>query len=78
MILTFACIVCLFRYSKNSKCFACGASTQGIFNKADKILDRMEKLQQARLKKAKDEEGHDYDADENGGGGIEIEGLAEE
>lgn len=65
-----------FRYSKNSKCFACGASTQGIFNKADKILDRMEKLQQARLKKAKDEEGHDYDADANGG--IEIEGLAEE
>ncbi|KAK9898734.1 hypothetical protein P389DRAFT_132985, partial [Cystobasidium minutum MCA 4210] len=64
------------RYAKNSKCFACGASTQGIFNKADKILDRMEKLQQARLKKAKDEEGHDYDAD--GDGGFEIEGLAEE
>lgn len=36
----------------------------------------MEKLQQARLKKAKDEEGHDYGAD--GDGAIEIEGLAEE
>lgn len=36
----------------------------------------MEKLQQARLKKAKDEEGHDYDADANGG--FEIEGLTEE
>jgi hypothetical protein len=35
----------------------------------------MEKLQQARLKKAKEEEGPDYDADI---GGVEIEGLAEE
>lgn len=65
-----------YRFSKNPKCFACGAGTQGIFNKADKILERMEKLQQARLKKGKDEEGHDYD-DENEGG-VEIEGLAEE
>jgi hypothetical protein len=36
----------------------------------------MQKLQEARIKKAKDEEGHDYDAD--GDGGVEIEGLAEE
>jgi len=28
------------RYAKNPKCMACGAPTNGIFNKADKIIAR--------------------------------------
>ncbi|PWN87041.1 hypothetical protein FA10DRAFT_269639 [Acaromyces ingoldii] len=39
------------RYAKSPKCFACGAQTQGIFNSATKILDRM-----ARARKRREEE----------------------
>jgi RING finger protein 113A len=43
------CSACAIkRFSKTSKCFACGKQTQGIFNSASKVLDRMEKAKKAR------------------------------
>lgn len=43
------CSACAIkRFSKTSKCFACGKQTQGIFNSASKVLERMEKAKQAR------------------------------
>ncbi|SNX84746.1 related to Pre-mRNA-splicing factor CWC24 [Melanopsichium pennsylvanicum] len=32
------------RYAKNSKCFACGAQTGGLFNSATKVLHKMDKV----------------------------------
>lgn len=43
------CSACAIkRFSKTSKCFACGKQTQGIFNSAGKVLERMEKSRKAR------------------------------
>merc|ERR1712093_121955 len=64
------------RFAKTPKCFACGASTAGIFNKATKILERKEKNQRARIEAREKEEGGA--GDEYGEGGVEIEGLGEE
>lgn len=36
------------RYAKSPKCFACGAQTQGIFNSAMKILERMQNKRKRR------------------------------
>lgn len=36
------------RFAKNSKCFACGAQTGGLFNSAKKVLDKMEKAKQRK------------------------------
>lgn len=41
------------RFAKTPKCFACGAPTSGIFNKAAKIIERM-KAKQERLKAEKE------------------------
>lgn len=48
------------RYAKNPKCAACGAPTNGIFNKAEKIIER------AKAKRMKEAgvEGEDGQADE--------------
>lgn len=59
------------RYSKNPKCAACGAPTNGIFNKADKIIARSKAK---RAKEAKDRgvlEGSIED--DNTSEGVEIE-----
>ncbi|SPO26231.1 probable Pre-mRNA-splicing factor CWC24 [Ustilago trichophora] len=37
------------RFAKNSKCFACGAQTGGLFNSATKILEKMEKAKQRKM-----------------------------
>ncbi|KAK0544619.1 RNA-splicing factor [Tilletia horrida] len=43
------CMDCAIkRYAKNPKCFACGKPTNGIFNAATKILERMEKKREAK------------------------------
>lgn len=36
------------RFAKTPKCFACGARTQGLFHAATKILERMDRRQQAK------------------------------
>lgn len=54
------------RYAKNPRCLACGAPTGGIFNRADKVI--------AKLNKTQSTESEDKEAgDENGA--IKIEGL---
>jgi len=63
------CSACAIkRYTKNPRCLACGTATGGIFNRADKIIAKMEKKRKSR------DEAHDDEAGENGGG-VEIEGL---
>lgn len=58
------------RFAKTPKCFACGAPTGGLFNRADKILEKRDKaLAAARLAEG-------IDSDE-GEGGLDIEGLEE-
>lgn len=58
------------RFGKTPKCAACGAPTGGIFNRADKVIEKMRKKREER-------DAGEEDGDEGaGGGGVEIEGLA--
>lgn len=58
------CMGCaLKRYEKTSKCFACRKQTQGIFNSAKKILDRMANIR-AALQEERGEENWNEDEDE--------------
>ncbi|CAO3617721.1 unnamed protein product [Mucor hiemalis] len=52
-------------YKKSPKCFACGSPTQGVFNTAKKLLEKLEE------KKKRMDEGKDSDAESTGF----IEGL---
>lgn len=56
------------RYARNPKCLACSAPTGGIFNRADKVIAKLNKTQsdQNEEKEAGDDDGV-----------IEIEGLAD-
>jgi RING finger protein 113A len=66
------CSACAIkRFAKTPKCIACGAPTAGIFNRADKVLEKLQKKREKRAEK----EGEDHDGDEVNG--IQIEGLAE-
>ncbi|KAF9452767.1 hypothetical protein P691DRAFT_803493 [Macrolepiota fuliginosa MF-IS2] len=59
------CSACAIkRYAKTPKCLACGAPTGGIFNRADKIIEKVNK-------KRKDKE----DAEREAGSDVQIEGL---
>lgn len=66
------CTACAIkRNAKTPKCAACGTPTGGLFNRADKVIEKMNKQK-------KDKE--DAEAAENGdakGDDIKIEGLAE-
>ena len=42
------------RYARTPKCFACGAKTNGLFNSATKILDRMNRRNQSRAEQRKE------------------------
>jgi RING finger protein 113A len=65
------CSACAIkRFSKTPKCAACGAPTGGIFNRADKII---EKVNKKRMEKEKEDEDEDGEA----GGDVQIEGLQE-
>lgn len=64
------CSACAIkRFAKTPKCLACGAPTGGIFNRADKLLEKIKKKQ-----------GNDVDGDagedkEGPRSGLELEGL---
>lgn len=62
------------RFAKTPKCAACGAPTGGIFNRADKVIEKM------RQKKEQTEVKGDQDGDDRvaGGAGVQIEGLGNE
>jgi RING finger protein 113A len=61
------CQACaLKRYAKNPKCAACGAPTNGIFNKADKIIE------QSKVKRLKEA---NTNADEEDASGDEAPAL---
>lgn len=60
------CEACAIKnYKKSPKCFACGSPTQGVFNTAKKLLEKLEE------KKKRMDEGKDSDAESTGF----IEGL---
>ncbi|KAG5646251.1 hypothetical protein DXG03_004078 [Asterophora parasitica] len=64
------CSACAIkRFAKTPKCLACGATTGGMFNRADKIIEKINKKKQDKKdrKEARDEDGPGPD--------IEIEGL---
>ncbi|KAF5355525.1 hypothetical protein D9758_006384 [Tetrapyrgos nigripes] len=65
------CSACAIkRFAKTPKCLACSAPTGGIFNRADKVIDKMEK------KRKEKEEAENGGSDS--GGNVEIEGLGNE
>lgn len=66
------CSACAIkRYGKTPKCLACSTPTGGIFNRADKVIDKM------RKKKEAEEKG---EGEEDGGEGnvVQLEGLKED
>ena len=65
-MLTSSCAVT--RFIKSPKCYACGAATSGIFNKAERILRKLEEKNRRRREERGIEEA-------NGDGGIEIGGA---
>ncbi|KAE9401028.1 hypothetical protein BT96DRAFT_818442 [Gymnopus androsaceus JB14] len=64
------CSACAIkRFAKTPKCLACGTPTGGMFNRADKVIAKMNK---------KREEKEERDASDAEEGGVEIEGLGTE
>ncbi|KAG0664764.1 RNA-splicing factor [Rhodotorula mucilaginosa] len=61
------------RFAKTGKCFACGASTNGVFNRASKLIARQKEREALNAKAREEEEGEAAEE----GDGIEIEGLAD-
>lgn len=62
------CSTCAIkRYAKTPKCLACGATTGGIFNRADKIIEKIDK----KRKEKEDNRNREL----GGESGVEIEGL---
>ncbi|KAI0335040.1 hypothetical protein GY45DRAFT_1317540 [Cubamyces sp. BRFM 1775] len=67
------CSACAIkRFAKTPKCAACGAPTGGIFNRADKVIAKLKKKQEAEEADAR-EQGEGGSGE--GGGGVQIEGL---
>lgn len=62
------------RYVKNPKCAACGAPTGGLFNRADKIVERARKRREKEAKEIGVESDGENDAG-NEPGGVGIEGV---
>ena len=63
------CSACAIkRFAKTPKCLACGAPTGGIFNRADKVIDKLRAKQAKEAAEAGDEQGRT----------LEVEGLAED
>jgi len=63
------CSACAIkRFAKTPKCIACGAPTGGIFNRADKILEKINKKKQ-------DKEDRKAAKEEDASPSVEIEGL---
>nr|VWO95018.1 DNA repair protein rad18 [Ganoderma boninense] len=68
------CSACAIkRFAKTPKCAACSAPTGGIFNRADKVIAKLKKKQEAA-----DEDGAGEDRDGEGApAGVRIEGLGQ-
>lgn len=62
------------RFAKTPKCIACGAQTGGIFNRADKILEKMNKKKSNKT--GGEGAGEDDEGVNRGDGGVTIEGLS--
>lgn len=63
------CSACAIkRYAKTPKCLACGTPTGGIFNRADKIIEKVNKKREAKQAKEDVELG-------NNNPEVQIEGL---
>ncbi|GAA5991754.1 hypothetical protein JCM5350_000597 [Sporobolomyces pararoseus] len=60
------------RFAKTGKCFACGASTNGVFNRATKLIAKAKEREELNARAREEEEGEGGDGEEEG---IEIEGL---
>lgn len=66
------CSACAIkRFARTPKCAACGAPTGGMFNRADKIIEKINKKRKAKEEK-------DGSGESGGEGHVEIEGLATE
>lgn len=66
------CSACAIkRFSKTPKCAACGAPTGGMFNRADKIIQKVNKKRSEKVREGGDEL-------EEGAKNVQIEGLREE
>jgi RING finger protein 113A len=64
------CSACAIkRFAKTPKCAACFAPTGGIFNRADKIIEKMNKKKQDKEDEEREAEG------EGSGTAIQVEGL---
>ena len=63
------------RFAKTPKCIACGAQTGGIFNRADKILAKMNKNKKGKREEDEGDMGYDEGPD-HGDKGVTIEGLS--
>lgn len=61
------------RFAKTPKCLACGAPTGGIFNRAEKVLEKLKKRDAAKMGDGEAESEH-----ENGPGDVKLVGLGEE
>ncbi|KAF9482208.1 hypothetical protein BDN70DRAFT_875304 [Pholiota conissans] len=63
------CSACAIkRYAKTPKCLACGTPTGGIFNRADKIIEKINK-------KRADKEAKENGSDDDNAPEVQIEGL---
>lgn len=70
------CMACAIkRYEKTSKCFACNRQTQGIFNSATKILDRMASIRSALQEEREEKEWNEDDNDNQQISGELLEGV---
>lgn len=45
------------RFAKNSKCFACGQQTGGLFNSAQKVLDKMQRARELKAEVKREKRG---------------------
>jgi len=64
------CTACAIkRNAKTPKCAACGTPTGGLFNRADKVIDKLNK----KRKEKEDAEATEHD--DNGGADVKVEGL---
>ncbi|TFK70643.1 hypothetical protein BDN72DRAFT_838729 [Pluteus cervinus] len=67
------CSACAIkRFARTPKCAACNAPTGGIFNRADKILEKINKKKNKKKKQDSD------DDDGEAGNAVEIEGLQDQ
>ena len=63
------CSACAIkRFAKTPKCLACGAPTGGIFNRADKIIEKINK-------KREEQKLADDEVEDEASRSVEVEGL---